>query len=878
MEEQFSQYADIVLPLAVPQYYTYGIPDKFNESLKPGLRVIVALGKRRLYTGIVRNVHVIPPEGMEIRPVLDVLDESPLVGEKQMAFWEWIADYYLCTVGEVYKAALPSGLKLESQTSVFAKEFIPENIKLSAQENELLLQISESQGITINKLLASATGRGTLAAVKHLAELGLVSLEENVKETYKPKQHTQVFLNSQWEDETQLSELLNRLEKKAPKQAELLQTFLRMTAFENGKSTIPLVRGKLLAESQTSQAILTALIKKGILRIEHEEISRLGNMDRRPDKPFTLNTKQQEAFSAIKDHFTRKDIVLLHGVTSSGKTEIYIHLINEYAQAGKQVLYLLPEIGLTAQIIRRLQRVFGNRIGVYHSRFSDAERVEVYQNLAGIRRSGSPEYQIILGVRSSIFLPFSNLGLVIIDEEHENTYKQFDPAPRYNARDAAVVLASMHQAKVLMGTATPSFESYTNAWTGRYELVELTDRYQDMQMPKIDVVNVIEARHKKLMSTHFSSVLLNAINETLTKHEQVILFQNRRGFSPYVECNDCGWIPYCKHCDVSLTYHKQSNRLICHYCGYSIAYPKGCSSCGSQDIRTRGFGTEKVEDEAKIHFPDARIARMDLDSTRTRRSYEQLIDNFEHRRIDILIGTQMVSKGLDFEHVKVVGILNADNMLNFPDFRSYERSYQLMAQVSGRSGRKNTRGTVIIQTADPENVVVRHVVNNAYREFFMQQLAERRNFKYPPFYRLVKLTLRNRSLALVSQASNRLADDLKRTMGDRVVGPEFPLINRVFNFHQKCILVKIERDQQFSEHREQMRAAIAALLSNEEYKGVQVVADVDPLLNETDIYSYPFIQHIYPYLRPARLLHPPRRFCPHPYQTARGLRSLLFCY
>lgn len=828
MEEHYVQYADIVLPLAVPQYYTYGIPENFRDRAQSGLRVIVALGKRRLYTGIIRRIHHTPPDGFEIRPVLDILDNTPLVSEKQMAFWEWVAEYYLCTVGEVYKAALPSGLKLESQTSVYPRDDISDDIKLTPLENELFFLLSESPGIAVNKLIAAATERGTLSVLKRLVERGLISLEENVKETYKPKQRTRVILNPEWRDETKLSELLNQLERRAPKQVALLQVFLRMSEFENNKDPFLVLRDKLLGESQSSVAILNALVKKDVLRTEQEEISRLENAQMNLDTPHTLNQKQTEAYVAIKDHFSHKDIVLLHGVTSSGKTEIYIHLINEYLEAGKQVLYLLPEIALTTQIIQRLQRVFGNKIGVYHSKFSDSERVEVYQNLAGIQRTGSPEYKIILGVRSSVFLPFNDLGMVIIDEEHENTYKQFDPAPRYNARDAAVVLASMHQAKVLMGTATPSFESYTNAYTGRYGMVELTDRYQDIQMPEIDVVNVTEARHKKLMSTHFSSVLLQTIGDVLANKEQVILFQNRRGFSPYVECNDCGWIPYCKHCDVSLTYHKKTNRLVCHYCGYSTAYPAGCNSCGSQDIRTRGFGTEKVEDEIRIHFPEAHIARMDLDTTRTRRSYEQLIDDFEQRKIDILIGTQMVSKGLDFEHVKVVGILNADNMLNFPDFRSFERSFQLMAQVSGRAGRKNTRGKVIIQTANPNNVVIRHVVSNAYKEFFMQQIGERKNFKYPPFYRLVKLTLRHKKLPVVSKAADQLATDLRKTLGHRVVGPEFPLINRVFNFHQKCILVKIERDRQFGERRHQMREAIDTLLKNEEYKGVLVVPDVDP--------------------------------------------------
>ncbi len=484
---------------------------------------------------------------------------------------------------------------------------------------------------------------------------------------------------------------------------------------------------------------------------------------------------------------------------------------------------------MTAQIILRLKSVFGNKVGIYHSKFSDDERVEVYQNLAGVRKLNSPAYQIILGVRSAVFLPYSNLGLIIIDEEHENTFKQFDPAPRYNARDAAVVLAGMHAGKVLMGTATPSFESYMNAKSGRYGFIGLHDRYLDIQLPEITVVDVRKARKKKQMHSHFSAKLIRSIREALENKEQIILFQNRRGFSPYIECNACGWIPYCKNCDVSLTYHKKSNTLKCHYCGYRIMNPVSCNSCGNKDIQTRGFGTEKIEDEIAFMLPGVKVKRMDLDTARTRRSHEKIISDFERRKIDILIGTQMISKGLDFDHVRIVGIMNADNMLHFPDFRSYERSYQLIAQVSGRAGRKSKQGKVIIQTGDPENTVIKHVMENNYEGFFNQQLQERKNFNYPPYVRLVKLTLRHKKLPVVSEAANILASELKKVLGNRVVGPEFPLINRLFNLHQKCIMVKIERDKLFTQRRKIMRQTIDRIKANPNFKRLQIIPDVDPM-------------------------------------------------
>lgn len=820
------KYADIIVPLAVPQYYTYKIPNELADTIKVGSRVTIPLGKRRIYTGIIRKIHNEPPDIPEIREIISMLDFNPIINPTQLIFWEWLSDYYMCTTGEVMKAALPSGLKLESETRVFPNE-MPDYSILTPTEQSVLELINDVPGISIQKLNHTAGKKDLMPVIRNLVEKGVISTEENLKEDYKPKIREYLKLADEWKDEAKLTDLLNHIEKRAPKQVGIIMQFLHLRGFEKEDPEI-VPKEALVKTSDFSEAALTAILKKNILKPVHIETSRLTGNFPEVRQPNALNDKQSKAYLQIKDQFAEKDIVLLHGVTSSGKTEIYIHLIEEAINGGKQVLYLLPEIALTAQMINRLKSVFGNKIGVYHSKFSDAERVEVYQNLTGIKKEGSPDYQIILGVRSSLFLPFSSLGLVIIDEEHENTYKQYDPAPRYNARDAAIVLAGLHKSKVLLGTATPSFESYFNAQVGKYGLVELTERYLDIQMPEIHVVNVREARRKKLMKTIFSPALIDEIDGTLKNNEQVILFQNRRGFSPYIECIVCGTIPYCINCDVSLTYHKASNRLNCHYCGYSIPNPHKCSSCGSNNLQTRGFGTEKVEDEITILFPGFKAARMDLDTTRTRKSYERIIEDFENHKIDILIGTQMVSKGLDFDHVKIVGILNADNMLNFPDFRSFERSFQLIAQVSGRAGRKNKRGKVIIQTGNPDHVVIRHVIDNDYKGFYSHQLAERAQFKYPPYYRLVKLTLRHKKLQVVTKAADMLAAELRKVLGSRIMGPEFPLINRMYSLHQKCIIVKVERDMHFTERRKLMRTAIGNVAAHEEFKSLQIVPDVDP--------------------------------------------------
>jgi len=828
MRVELPQFADVILPLAVPQYYTYVIPDKIQSQIEIGCRVTVVLGKRRIYTALICRLHNKPPKEYVLSEILSLLDETPIVSRTEIGFWEWIADYYMCTTGEVFKAAFPAGLKLESETRVFLQDFDENEMNLSAFDSLLIKLVAATPSITINKLANATAKNDLMPAIKRLIEKGVLVIVEKLKQDYKPKNLQFIELADHWRNENSLQILLDELEKKAPKQASLISSFIHLNNYHNINGGGNILKEKLLKEAHVSSTVLNALIKKNIFYCITEETSRLISLEGVRKKQNILNEKQTEALELIQKQFSEKDVVLLHGITSSGKTEIYIRLIDEFLQQGRQVLYLLPEIALTTQIINRLRFVFGDKVGVYHSKFSDAERVEVFRNLSGFKIKDGPDFQIILGVRSAIFLPFKNLGLVIIDEEHENTYKQFDPAPRYNARDAAIVLASMHKGKVLMGTATPSFESYMNATTGRYGLVELKTRYLDLQLPEINVVNIREARRKKLMKSFFSPTLIDEMTKAFEKKEQVILFQNRRGYSPYTECSDCGSIPYCKNCDVSLTFHKHSNLLKCHYCGYSISNPICCAACGSDKIQSQGFGTEKVEDEIQLLFPESKISRLDLDTTRTRSSYEKIINDFENREIDILIGTQMISKGLDFDHVKVVGILNADNMLNFPDFRSYERSFQLIAQVSGRAGRRNGRGMVVLQTGDPEHTVIRHFINDDYMGFYRQQIEERKDFYYPPYSRLIKLTFRHKKLVLVDKFADILANDLRKFLGNRVVGPEFPLINRVYGLHQKCIWIKLERDSHFSERKKRMREAINNLSFSAEFKSVQVVLDVDP--------------------------------------------------
>ena len=849
-------YADVIVPLPLANSYTYRLSHEMAGQVQVGSRVVVPFGQKKFYTAIVIRLHNTPPEGgYEIKSVTEVLDPHPIVLPNQLGFWQWIADYYLCTLGDVYKAALPSGMKLESETRIeLNPDFSPTEEKFLPNEEKIFSLLADNKERTVAQIEKETGIKNALPAIHTLLGKEAIFVKEEVKRTYKPKTEMRVrfkeikelkelsalkslgvkansfdsdkqgnsmqvahlALTPKKETPEEISLLLDSL-KRAPKQQQLLATFINM-----GAESVS--RKELLAASGATPAILAQLIEKGILEQYTHEIGRLKNGNDAQTLPLNpLNPYQHEAFNRINESFCDKNICLLHGVTSSGKTEIYIHLIQQALQRGEQVLYLLPEIALTTQITERLKRVFGARLGVYHSKFPDEERVEIWQ-----KQLSDESYDIILGVRSSVFLPFKNLGLVIVDEEHENTYKQQDPAPRYHARNAAIVLASMLKAKVLLGTATPSIESYYNALTGKYGLVALTKRHQAIQLPEIEVVDIAELNRKRRMSGPFSPALLGHIRRALEQGEQIILFQNRRGFAPMVECKTCGWVPRCKNCDVSLTYHRGLGQLTCHYCGYTYQIPSRCPACESEDIRHRGFGTERIEESISQIFPEARVARMDLDTTRTRQAYERIIHDFQRHETDILIGTQMVSKGLDFEHVSVVGILDADTMMNFPDFRSHERAFQLMAQVAGRAGRKHKQGLVVLQTRSKEAPVIHQVVQNDYMGMYDDQLAERLLFRYPPYYRLVYIYMKHRQADLVDALAQQMAAQLRSVFGERILGPDAPPVARVQTLFIRKIILKVETSAALSKVRQQLQLIRQAILADNRFRSCVIYFDVDP--------------------------------------------------
>jgi primosomal protein N' (replication factor Y) (superfamily II helicase) len=748
------------LPLSLPGLFTYEIPEKLNDAVRPGVRVRVQVGKRKTYTALVHHVGFEKPAGYEVRPILDLLDDFPVVNGYQLQLWDWLAEYYMCSTGEIYRAAMPSGLKVDS------KAYVPRTISY----------------------------------------VGLTRL---------------------WQDEDALNRLLDSLNK-APSQQKLVMAYLEVSGYTETGRFDRIEKAKLMKGRTAGAAAFNGLSKKGIFETEICEVSRLEEYSPETKEPAQLNESQEKALHEIGHHFETRDVVLLHGITSSGKTEVYIHLIREMLRLGRQVLYLLPEIALTTQIITRLRGVFGNKVGVYHSKFPDNKRVEIW-NKVSKKTAGSDPYQVVLGARSALFLPFDNLGLVIVDEEHENTFKQFDPAPRYHARDAAIMLAHFHKAKVLLGSATPSLESFYNCLTGKYGYAELTNRYLDLQPPEIKIVNIREAYRRKQMKSHFSVSLLGAIENALSQKEQVILFQNRRGFSLYLECAECHWVPHCRHCDVSLTYHKKERMLSCHYCGYSVPVYTACSDCGSPNLQMKGFGTEKIEDEMALFFPEARIARMDLDVMRSVKTYERTITRFENGETDVLVGTQMVSKGLDFDNVGLVGILNADNMLNYPDFRAFERGFQLMLQVSGRAGRKNKRGTVIIQTYDDSLELYHQLKDNDFRSFALGQLADRKNFHYPPFSRLIEIMVKGKNKEILDRAALALAELLKKNSDIRVMGPEYPLISRIQNHYLKQIILKIDKARSVKAVKECLETSLVNIHAQTDFKSIGFTIDVDPV-------------------------------------------------
>lgn len=816
-------FAEVILPLPLENHYTYRIPA--GMAIERGCRVIVPFGARRFYTAIVAETHDRQPEpGIEVKTISSTLDERPILRPGQLEFWEWISNYYICKLGDVYKAALPAGLKLESETIVTYLEEFEAETPLKASEQRVLDAFRGDLKLTVGELEKRTGSRNLLPVVSNLVRLGAVRIDETLRQGFKPKRESYIRLAAPYADEKALADAFASLGK-ARKQEALLTHFLELSGDTATDRQAGLPRKRLLEGDTNQSSALAALIKRGILESFEKETGRLGNPGgtRSPLNP--LSDEQAHALDEIRQRFREKEVCLLHGVTSSGKTEIYAHLIEATLNEGKQALYLLPEIALTTQITERLARLFGDRLVVYHSKFSDNERVEIWNRLL---RDDSPT--LVLGVRSSLFLPFARLGLVIVDEEHEPSFKQQDPAPRYHARDTAIVLAARHGAKTLLGSATPSIESYFNARCGKYGLVELQGRFGNARLPEVRVVDMKELRRKRIIKdTDFSPLLVESIREALDAGGQVILFQNRRGFSPFVECPECGWVPRCPNCDVSLTYHKYHDELVCHYCGHKILLPRTCPECGHEGLRTVGAGTEKIEEEVQALFPKASVARLDLDSARTRTAYERLFENFESGKTQILIGTQMVSKGLDFSRVRVVGILSADALMNFPDFRAHERAFQLMTQVAGRAGRRGERGLVVLQTSQAQHPLIRLARTFDYQGMVESQLAERQLFHYPPYYRLITLVLRSRDEAALLELATLYANRLRERLGPRVLGPVSPPVARVQALYIRQVVIKVETTVAIAPMRAFLEKSREAMRQHPLFKKLLVHYDVDPI-------------------------------------------------
>ncbi len=830
--ERVTLFVDVLLPLPVPGLFTYRVPHELNQDVGIGKRVVVQFGRSRIYTALVRNIHEKVPKDHTPKYILSVLDNFPVVNTTQFDFWKWISEYYMSTLGEVMNVALPSALKLASESKIILHPGFDGDLSILNEKEYLIAEALEMQSaLSLSEVSDIVDQKKIIPLIKNLIEKKVILTQEELHERYKPKSETYVYLSDEYNDEVKLKEVFDQLEKRAFKQLELLIAFIQITKFPS-KSGIKISRPALLKKADASAAQLNALVTKEIFVTRVEEKSRLPKVNAEKNAAdIILSNNQNKALKQIKEGFFEKDVALLHGVTSSGKTEIYIKLIDEVISSGKQVLYLLPEIALTTQIIIRLRRYFGDKIGIYHSKYSENERQEIWNNVLNESRengSAKSKYDVILGPRSALFLPYNNLGLVIVDEEHDTSYKQYDPAPRYNARDSAIYLAQLHKAKTLLGSATPSLESYFNTQTDKYTLVEMFKRYGDIALPEVIVVDIKKESRRKKMKSYFSEKLLDEIQKALTDGEQVILFQNRRGFSTRLECENCNWTPECKSCDVTLVYHKHFNKMRCHYCGYSTKVPEKCPACGDTKILMKGFGTEMIEEELAVFFPDARIARMDLDTTRSKNAYQNIITGFEDRKINILVGTQMITKGLDFDNVGIVGVLNADNMINFPDFRSFERSFQILAQVSGRAGRKK-KGKVIIQTYKPQHTVITNVISNNYSGMYLGQLHERQKFKYPPYYRLVLLKLKHKDPKILNQGASELAKQLRGKFGKRVLGPEYPLVSRIKNLYIKHILIKIEKILSVSKSKEAILNEIEEFKKHSEVKQVRVQLDVDPV-------------------------------------------------
>lgn len=812
-------FVDVILPIPLKQTFSYSINKDEAGFLKPGMRIAVPFGKTKIYTAIVDSIHDQPPTGYETKSIDHILDQNPIITPLQLKHWKWMANYYLCSIGEVVRAGLPTAFLLESETIVKLVSSKEINEELLSDDEFLVYEALHHQSsIHINSIRSILDKKNVVSVIQKLISKGVVEVEETIYEQYIPKLKRYIKLTSNYSAEKQLRNLLDSLSR-APKQREVLMTFFMLQS----QSKKPIEAARLVKESNSSAAVLKSLLDKGVFEEYFVQKDRIEFKGESSSDIKALNEFQLTAFNEIKTSFQKDDVVLLHGVTSSGKTEIYVKLIEEVLASGKQVLYMLPEIALTTQLIKRLQRYFGEKISVYHSKYSVNERVEVWKAVLEQKEKA----QVIVGARSSLFLPFKNLGLIVVDEEHEPSFKQYNPAPRYNARDSAIVLASLHNCKLVMGSATPSLESYHNAKIGKYGYVSLTKRFGNVLMPDIELVDIREKSKKKQMTGHFSDRLLEEMRETLKNGEQIILFQNRRGYSPVVECTTCGVSPQCPNCDVSLTYHQTRNQLRCHYCGYHMAMMVSCIACGSQTLDTKGFGTEQIETELKSLFPKNKIARMDQDTTKGKHAYSKLIDALENEEIEILVGTQMLAKGLDFRNIGLVGVMNADNLLHFPDFRAHERSFQLLQQVSGRAGRTQKRGKVLIQTFNPYHQILKQVSVNDYQGMGKEQLEERYQYKYPPFYRIIKMEFKDKNHQKVQRASSWFSQALSVKFGENVLGPEPPPVARIRNKFIYNVLLKIPKKQSLETTKKYISNVENKFNSIKEFVSVRINIDVD---------------------------------------------------
>lgn len=822
-------FIDVILPLPLSGLYTYRITKEDFDSIKQGIRVIVPFGKNKWISAIVCKIHHNPPIGKECKYIHQIIDTDPIISINQFRLWNWLSTYYMCSQGEVMQAALPSALKLSGTTSIcIHPQFDGDISSLNEKEIEVIQLLMTYKQLTLNQISKTTKLQKIIPLISTLIEKQCIIIEEEIKDVYKAKKKTLLKIAENYQNIDAWQNLLKHYGK-SQQTAKLLDLLLYFQVITKNNLNQAVEKSKITESKQFSNAQISNFIQKGIFQSIEKIESRLQKYEHLASaQDILLSPAQTHAFNEIQTLHKNKQTVLLHGVTGSGKTEIYIKYIQKFIEQKKQVLFLLPEIALTTQIVNRLRYYFGDMVGVYHSRFSEFEKVEIWNRVLNFQKQPSSQYQIILGARSAILLPFSNLGLIIVDEEHDSSYKQNDPAPRYHARDAAAILASIHNAKLLLGSATPSVESYYNSKLNKYGLVSLSERYANSVLPEILTVDIKDAYRKKEMTSIFSHFLLKHIKEALDKKEQIILFQNRRGFSIRLECDFCGWIPKCKHCDVSLTYHKKTNLLKCHYCGYSISPMNICEECGSSQLKLKGFGTEKINEELELLFPNAKIARMDLDTTRSKNSYQNMIQNFTNGKIDILIGTQMVTKGLDFKNVSLVGILNADNLISFPDFRAFERSFQIMSQVSGRAGRSQNKGKVIIQTYNPYHASIRYVMDNDYSSMFTSQIQERKILKYPPCYRLIKISVKHNDEETVNQAALLLATQIRKNLPHTILGPEFPLVAKIKNQFIKDIWIKVDGKMNLPDTKIVLQNVINILKKTAKFSTIRIAVNVDP--------------------------------------------------